>query len=369
MLLLPSLAHKIILEVKKLLKEDIIIVDLHGHIIAGTDENRIGQFHEGALRSIEERQTIVITENDHHTLRGVKPGINLPLFLSQEVIGVIGITGNPSEISNYGELLRKMTELLIQDTYYTEQTQWHLRMLESFVFDWMQLREWSAPFLERARILNVDLTTTRQVLLMALPPHHSLTHADIWQLQHLWHHEEDLFIPWGADRLLIIHAVHPQRDIKETLDEWRAYLDGTWGSSIRIGVGQQVSPHHLRTSYEQSNRALSVTTSEHPIAFDHDLRLEMCLENISKETKRDFSHRVLHALENYEDLLETGRALLQHNMALKQTAQALHIHINTLHYRMKKIEELASIDLKRTSDIVTFYLAFHFLDDHLKNKE
>jgi len=29
-------------------------------------------------------------------LKGVQPGINLPLLLDQRLIGVLGITGNPS---------------------------------------------------------------------------------------------------------------------------------------------------------------------------------------------------------------------------------------------------------------------------------
>lgn len=44
--------------------------------------------------------------------------MNLPLLFHDEVIGVIGITGEPENISRYGEILRKMTELLIHENYF-----------------------------------------------------------------------------------------------------------------------------------------------------------------------------------------------------------------------------------------------------------
>jgi sugar diacid utilization regulator len=49
LLLLPELALKIVKEVKKLIDEEIIVVNKDGIIIASTDQKRVGEFHEGAL--------------------------------------------------------------------------------------------------------------------------------------------------------------------------------------------------------------------------------------------------------------------------------------------------------------------------------
>jgi carbohydrate diacid regulator len=48
-LLLPELAEKIVKEVRKLIGEDIIVVNIDGYVIASTDLARVGTFHEGAL--------------------------------------------------------------------------------------------------------------------------------------------------------------------------------------------------------------------------------------------------------------------------------------------------------------------------------
>ncbi|MGQ0439427.1 sugar diacid recognition domain-containing protein, partial [Bacillus sp. B-TM1] len=44
-MLFPDLANKIVREVRRLIKENIIIINIHGVIIASTDIERIGQFH------------------------------------------------------------------------------------------------------------------------------------------------------------------------------------------------------------------------------------------------------------------------------------------------------------------------------------
>ncbi|MEH7377593.1 sugar diacid recognition domain-containing protein [Neobacillus drentensis] len=48
-MLLPELAEKIVKEVRKLIGEDIIVVNTDGYIIASTDLERVRTFHEGAL--------------------------------------------------------------------------------------------------------------------------------------------------------------------------------------------------------------------------------------------------------------------------------------------------------------------------------
>lgn len=55
-MLFPDLANKIVREVRRLITENIIIINIQGVIIASTDTERIGQFHEGALRCANQRK-------------------------------------------------------------------------------------------------------------------------------------------------------------------------------------------------------------------------------------------------------------------------------------------------------------------------
>ena len=90
-----------------MLTEEIIIAQTNGTIIAATDPARVGQFHEGAYLTSVEGQKRILTKDDQQHMKGVKAGINLPIYFKQEVIGVIGMTGDPVHVSPFGEILRK----------------------------------------------------------------------------------------------------------------------------------------------------------------------------------------------------------------------------------------------------------------------
>lgn len=71
-MILPELAEKIVKEVRKLIEEDIIVVNTEGYIIASTDLVRVGTFHEGALLTAQKKRKLIITAEDQLNLSGVK---------------------------------------------------------------------------------------------------------------------------------------------------------------------------------------------------------------------------------------------------------------------------------------------------------
>ncbi|UUZ92540.1 helix-turn-helix domain-containing protein [Paenibacillus sp. P25] len=61
-------------------------------------------------------------------------------------------------------------------------------------------------------------------------------------------------------------------------------------------------------------------------------------------------------LEHGSDLLQTLSVFLSCNGNAKQAAEALHVHTNTMAYRLKRIAEIGDIDLEEMDQIVTLYL-------------
>ena len=120
----------------------------------------------------------------------------------------------------------------------------------------------------------------------------------------------------------------------------------------------------MNLSYEQALQALSVSL-ETKIVFNEDLRLEMCLQDISAETREQFLKRTIENLLSSPELMHTLRLFIDYNQSYKQTAQQLHIHINTLHYRLKKIEEYTGLDPKQFKDLNILYFS-PLLDNQTK---
>lgn len=357
-MLSPLLSKKIIQDVKKFIQEDIIIVGTDGLIMASSDESRIGAFHEGALLCAKERRTMILYKQDEQRLKGVKNGLNLPIFFSDRVIGVIGITGDPDTIQPYGELLRKMTELLVQESYFSEQLQWRTRGLESFVHDWLQAGFLTPDLQERAAVFQVDLKQDKQFILIES----TFSYQSVTDLIRLWDDERslDFFVHRGHNVVLLVHSVwNDAAALPYKLDRLLAQTGG------RIGVSRIVSPDQAQAGFAQAERALQAADPG-TIVFEESLRLTLCLQDIHPETKAEFMKRLLGGATGHDELILTMHTFFKQNMSLKQTAAALHIHINTLHYRLKKWQELTGQDVRKTEDAVSTYLALHFLDEHTK---
>ena len=97
--------------------------------------------------------------------------------------------------------------------------------------------------------------------------------------------------------------------------------------------------HMLRTSI---TRSFCIIGNE-KIVFNEDLRLEMCLQDISAETREQFLERTIENLLSFPELIHTLRLFIDYNQSYKQTAKQLHIHINTLHYRLKRLKNIQDL--------------------------
>ena len=107
-------AKTIVNEISKLVKQNINLMNEQGIIIASCDKERIGQFHEGAYKIITEKLDEYYISEEKAT-ETARKGLNLPLELDGEIVGVVGITGSYDEVINQGRLLKKMTEILLQE--------------------------------------------------------------------------------------------------------------------------------------------------------------------------------------------------------------------------------------------------------------
>lgn len=371
LMLMKELAEKIVKEVRKLLDEDFIVVNTEGTIIASTDDKRVGTFHEGALIASEKKDKLIISEEDQHILKGVKAGINLPIFFQGEVIGVIGITGLPQKVSPYGEMMRKMTELLISESYYTEQIDWQSRTLEALLFDWIKTKDWSTSFLDRAKLLDINLDVNRRVVITEFEDS-LIIHRDQWLAISSWNEKgpNDIMIRWGSNRIVLLLSETSTNGtplvVRKKIKNFKHFLSGVLKVPLSIGVGMINTPYNVQDSYNQAERALKVSKKSQMIVFDEDLTLEMILEEIPPLTQKDFLDRTIGIILKDQELIATLKVFFEENLSIKNTAEALHIHINTLHYRLKKIVDLTGLNPRKTEDLFVFYLSIKFLDIHTK---
>lgn len=112
-MLSKSIATSTVKEISKLVNKHINMMNVDGIIIASSNPERIGQAHWGAEKIIAENlDELYITNDDISDIQiasdqFVQTGLNLPLIIHGETVGVIGITGEYNEVSQIGYIIKK----------------------------------------------------------------------------------------------------------------------------------------------------------------------------------------------------------------------------------------------------------------------
>jgi DNA-binding PucR family transcriptional regulator len=89
---------------------------------------------------------------------------------------------------------------------------------------------------------------------------------------------------------------------------------------------------------------------------------EMLLASVPAAVLRSFSHRLLGPLQEYDDrhnaeLIGTLRSFLACDGSWSACASLLYVHVNTVRYRISRIEALTGRDLSALADRVDFFHA------------
>ena len=109
----PQDAMSIVTEMKRTIGRDVNIIENTGVILASTNKARIGTVHEGARQLIENGlDSFTVWADD--PARGVQHGINLPVVLDGRIECVIGVTGDPAEVSVFGAVIRRLMEIMLE---------------------------------------------------------------------------------------------------------------------------------------------------------------------------------------------------------------------------------------------------------------
>ncbi|MFD8999885.1 PucR family transcriptional regulator [Streptomyces sp. NPDC059582] len=136
---------------------------------------------------------------------------------------------------------------------------------------------------------------------------------------------------------------------------------------LTLGVSASVhSAEGLRGALEEARHARRVAAARpgrvcaagHQELASHVLLLPF----VPDDVRRAFTARLLDPLREYDrrhraELIPTLEAFLECDGSWTRCASRLHLHVNTLRYRVGRIEQLTSRDLSRLEDKLDFFLA------------
>ncbi|TCO33603.1 carbohydrate diacid regulator [Kribbella steppae] len=377
-MLSASLAQQIARDTSEVIGYNVLITDEHGIVIGSGDTGRLGSFHEASVDVVASQQAAWHTAAEAQRLRGVKPGMTLPIVIDGEAVGTVGITGSPRQVRRFGLVVRRQTEILLQESVELRSRLLRERALEELVRD---IGSFDADVVDpaflvaRAKELGFDLTVPRTVVIVDVDepvpagtgngglPDVATLRPEVLRTLRQTFGAADLVAAMTAGRFAVLPSLRrgTGADDRQQLAQLAVRtIAAEHGFASRAGVGGAARGIvALREAYADAGDALRLGKGQSACVID-DLRGHQVLAAVGHRARARLIALVAGDLATHPDWPELRATLIawcESGFNLVRTAEALHIHRNTLIYRLEKVERLTGHPWRDHRGTLTIYLA------------
>lgn len=378
---------------------DVIITDTEGVIIGASNSLRLGSLHEQSLDVIRYNRGAAVNEEEARKFRGTLPGVTYPIqSMTGKVVGSMAITGTPANVKPFALIVKKQIEILLRERELQEYATNREETLQAIIHDishyipgitdrrmlLSRAKEFGFDpschyipiaidlyqFARYARIIRkrcLEDSTERPELLI------QKTKSKILKLIRMsFPDQADLSIMTGNNKYMILHAVgsNPSRReqsiFRYTTSSCRQIMEelAKMDLNAAIGIGSIArSLEELSHSYQESWRALQLGKkyNQGPGIYNiQNYRVEELLASLQPALRNRFIHRNVASFRqqhDWEELRHTFLTWCECNFSLVGAARELHLHRNTLNYRLEKIKRIGNVNLKDYRETLKLYLA------------
>lgn len=346
-------ADSLINEIRTIIDYDISIVDEKGFILSSTNVKREGIFHEGAYRVISENlDEFLIYRNDEY--EGCNKGVNLPIVLNGVTIGVIGITGEVSETIKYGNLIRKISQILIGDIVRLHEEsdleQNKLKFFSSWIAGDLNDEEYIVKNLKK---FNLD---SYENFIVAVFSYRNKPDFDSYITSNPFCNAA--FIDMGKYGVIICNCSKASDFTEYVLPIlYRQKLSDSFLCTISRAV---CSHKDVPLAYNDAMCAHKLAyNNKTGVVYYKDEMFNILLNDIDQQQKKEFVSNIFvdcHEKE-IEDFAYFIEKYYTHNGSINSIAADLFVHKNTVQYKINKIYNRTNLDLRKYDHLFKLHLA------------
>ena len=357
-----KLASSIVQELKDIISFNLNYMDKEGKIIASTDPSRIGQINMASFESMKINRPVIVEYDGQFD--NARKGINIPVNFENKIIGTIGITGNPDEVNNYANIIKKMTEILITKEWIDKIKQDEIDkkkiFLENLIFSNYTEDFYSYsinnssnkiiidcltfPKLNEPTLNNRVLEITNSILdKYSFKYYSAIIHDNLIILIDNFNNEKlDILISKISEALfskLKIKSFYGISSIYKNIDE---------------------TPSKYEEAKSSINWITKINDNEAKSMYYSKMDLGILFKNTSKEQILQYKEKVLSNLTK-DEIKEYKNILLsytENNGSIKKTSEDLFIHKNTLQYKLNNIYKKTGYNPRKLSDYIVLRFAF-----------
>lgn len=370
-----ALAQQIANEITDVIGHNVLITDEAGIVMGSGDESRVGQFHEASVEVVRSRRTIAHSSEDVLDLVGTLPGVTIPLVIDDKVVGTIGLSGSPEEVVQFGLVVKRQTEILMQEAARIGSRMTHERATAELlreICEWHHSGVAKAQLLRRGRTLGHDLSLARRVVLVQTED----TDAElaVRLVEAVFSSADDLIAPMAR---MVVAVATPEAagPIADRCGQLVAAAQAR-GWSVRVAIGSTGSGvAELNIASRDAFDALQLGPTVHPDEKIHhieQLRLHQALSVVPIDSRARLVDGLLAPLladREWTTLRATLIAWGQAAFNTTRAAEGLHVHRNTLIYRLDKIARLLQRSLDEPGLAVALYVTCVIDDLGRRNAE
>ena len=211
--------------------------------------------------------------------------------------------------------------------------------------------------------------------LLLLETRHTLDETVLTVLDYIFSDQDQVYtIPISDHQAVLLHPYDIDESYKEQMNPLCHIIVDTLNTealiSVKIACGTPCGHlTQLTTSYQQALTALNIGKRFHleqSVFFYDELGIDRLVYHLPDHVCNDFLNEVWK--NNVPDKLDSElvtliNCFLQNNLNIAETARQLHMHRNTLIYRIEKIESSTDLDIRNFEDAMTLKLALMILNN------
>ncbi len=366
-----QVALQIVTELGDIIGQKVNLMDETGTIIASTDASRIGTVHGAAQKVIAQRRELIVTAADE--LAGTRPGVNLPLEMDGQIIGVVGITGEYADIEKHGRIIKKMTEILLMDDSLKEQKRLAKSVQARFAQEWIfdGSGAMGPAFESRGLAVGVDVSQPRRVAVFS-PVDRPDTAEDQQRLERIEHSlrrtarsvQESLLVNSGLKFVCLLPEL-PGSGTDALVQRMCREAQEACGIALAAGLDDRaVCGADVHAAYLRAEKAMrsSLSREGHPLVRYRDIDLEIFIHEVPAPLKREFVDKIFTGCppeERAQDILLL-KTFFACDGSISQASEKLFLHKNTLQYKLNRLARRTGVNPRTLEGAALYYLAIAF---------
>jgi carbohydrate diacid regulator len=388
MKLTSTVAHEIRARARTVLNREVIVADDSGTLLTG---DTAGTIAVDALRACQEGR-IVRAELDDNQISWC------PFVYENRTVGAFGVIEEGVQVTPEAiSLLQGLAEVIVHQQFLLDHVQPSEKMRASFLRQVLSSNTIDADEAYRqADILQLNLRLPQAVMLveisnlekdivgegdLTVEERENKIAAECSRIRELLleafqNNSGDIAAYLGKNQFVICKSIggeslttrNTARYLREKSDQLFKELDKALPKrTVTIGVGQYYPElGGLRKSYQEARLSLLVGIKVWGAGRVYHIKqvgMFVTLANVAQERKAELAHQILHPLLRDSQLYKTVQTFLNTGLNLTEAAEKLHVHRNTLIYRLDKTKKVIGLDPRVFDDALQIKLGLMFYQE------